>query len=136
MWYRLRNVMLGSAALLVASSTFAIAHAQEVDTPVYVKNGFVGDASYLTLTQSQKKTFVAGVIDGLLASPNLYKGNTKRERQLGTCLETRSLSAKSLADALSLYIEQHPLERGPSAAATLFKALDSACSLELIPTQD
>lgn len=112
-------------ALIAAIS--ALAPPSFAETPskgTRIHGGFVGGNQYRDMTGIQKRSYVAGLLDGMLLAP-AFGGSESRMRWFLVC--TQRLGVIELRGAINTYIRNHPESHDRKSAADMFRAIRGAC---------
>ena len=114
-----------SIALFAAISTAA--------PPLFAENspkgrriygGFVTGNQYRDMTGIQKRSYVAGLLDGMLLAP-AFGGSEARMQWFLVC--TQRLGVIKLRGAINAYIRDHAESHDRKSAADMYRAILAAC---------
>ena len=93
--------------------------------PVSISRGFFTGKDYFEMSDSEKRAYATGAINGMLVSP-LFGAPEDRVTWLKTC--TVKLSDEETAAILSKYIASDPNQMTLSLNVVTFNALKDACN--------
>ncbi len=89
-----------------------------------IHGGFVTGNQYRDMTGIQKKSYVAGLLDGMLLAP-AFGGSEERMQWFLVC--TQRLGVIKLRGAINTYIRNHAESHDRKSAADMYRAVLGAC---------
>lgn len=89
-----------------------------------IHGGFVTGNQYRDMTGIQKRSYVAGLLDGMLLAP-AFGGSEDRMQWFLTC--TDRLGVIELRGAINTYIRNHAQSYDRKSAADMYRAIRGAC---------
>ena len=107
---------------LIALITFISVYANQ--QKVSISGGFFNGKDYLEMTDTERRAYVTGAINGMLVAP-LFGAPQENLNWLKTC--TNKMSDDQLAVILANYINDKPGNLESSLNAVTFNALQEAC---------
>ncbi|KWW37565.1 hypothetical protein ACUXAV_000794 [Cupriavidus metallidurans] len=110
------------AALLAALAMTASAQS------IMVPQGFFTGNTYQQLTDIDKRRYVIGVIDGLLASPLMAKGSLPRAEKLQRCELAAHMTDIQIKAIVDKFMSSNPERWGEDMGSLVFIALQAACT--------
>jgi hypothetical protein len=123
-------IVLIAATMIPAAPLFA----ETSSTGPRIHGGFVTGNQYRDMTGIQKRSYVAGLLDGMLLAP-AFGGSEDRMQWFLVC--TRRLGVIKLRGAINTYIRDHDESHYRKSAADMYRAIRAACrSLVTEPKRD
>lgn len=107
---------------LIALITFISVYANQ--QKVSISAGFFNGKDYLEMTDTERRAYVTGAINGMLVAP-LFGAPQQNLDWLKTC--TGKMSDDQLALILATYIENQPGSLESSLNAVTFNAIQKTC---------
>ena len=89
-----------------------------------IYGGFVTGNQYRDMTGIQKRSYVAGLLDGMLLAP-AFGGSEERMQWFLVC--TQRIGVIKLRGAINTYIRNHTETHDRKSAADMFRAIRDAC---------
>ena len=105
-------------ALLVPAS-------QQNDKPVLVHEGFATGQDYIQMTETQRRAYAMGVVDGMLLSP-LFEAPQEKVRWLEGCV--RGMTDRQVAEILFQFVKEHPEGWHKPLHVLAYAAMRKACT--------
>ena len=91
---------------------------------VTISRGFFTGKEYFEMSESEKRAYATGAVNGMLVSP-FFGASEDRVAWLKTC--TAKLSDEETAGILTRYINGDPSQQSLSLNVVTFNALKDAC---------
>ncbi len=114
------SIVLIAAVLISAPPLFA----ENSSKGRLIHGGFVTGNQYRDMTGIQKKSYVAGLLDGMLLAP-AFGGSEERMQWFLAC--TQRLGVIKLRGAINTYIRNHAESHDRKSAADMYRAVLGAC---------
>jgi hypothetical protein len=108
---------------LVALVTFITVYASQQQT-LKISPGFFSGKDYLDMSDTEKRAYVTGQINGMLVAP-FFGAPEENLSWLKTC--SGKMSDEQLATILTRYIHDQPNQMGANLNVVTFAALREAC---------
>jgi hypothetical protein len=95
---------------------------------VRIHNGFITGEQYLRMEDSDRRSYVMGLVDGIFLGP-LLGGSQERSWNLGRCVEGsgEGMTNLQLDAILSKYLKDNPGRWHESAHTSMYSALLAVC---------
>jgi len=91
---------------------------------VKIGRGFFNAKDYLSMSDTEKRAYATGAINGMLVAP-FFGASEENLNWLKTC--TATMSDEQLASVLSTYIQSQPNQLDSSLNVVTFTALRESC---------
>ena len=108
--------------LLIALVAFVTVYANQ--QTVKISPGFFTGKDYLEMTNTERRAYVIGGINGMLVAP-FFGAPEQNLNWLKTC--TSKMSDEELADILSKYIHEQQKQMDANLNVVTFNAIREAC---------
>jgi len=108
--------------LLIAFCAIVSLHASQ--QKVSISPGFFSGKDYLDMTETERRAYATGAINGMLVAP-LFGAPEENLNWLKTC--TSKMSDEQLAAILSQYVRDQPNQRQANLNVATFTAMRDAC---------
>ena len=124
------NRVLTALILIVIPGTIAMPHSQQRSVaatqgqPVAIHNGFLTGQDFRNLTEAGKRSYAAGLVDGMLLAP--FVGAPKaRLEWLETCVT--GMSDEQVAAIISKFVRDNPARWHEPLHVQFYAAVKQAC---------